>query len=289
VQLTPATSVAIRYATRGRLALINTGPSQRGYLICEWCGFGSSVAQASSKGKERSHPRPMTGETCTGPMEWLCLGHQFETDVLEIRTVGISAPHGAAVWWGLLYAVVEAGAEVLQISREDLDGTLNLDAGGSPTLILFDDVPAGAGHVRQLAENLPTVLESALERVANCECGLETSCYRCLRGFRNQRLHDGLRRGAVAELLAQLLGREPEFESWLEIEPGDPSLHVGRMVRVRIERPDVITGRLWEDQSEADMLDEASPRYYLESAAGTVQLPDGGWVVIAVRGGRSTV
>ncbi len=284
VQLTPTTSVAIRYATRGRLALINTGPSQRGYLICEWCGFGSSVAQASTKGKDRSHPRPMTGESCTGPMEWLCLGHQFETDVLEIRAVGISAPHGAAVWWGLLYAVVEAGAEELQISRDDLDGTLNLDADGSPTLILFDDVPAGAGHVRQLAEHLPTVLESALRRVVDCECGPETSCYRCLRGFRNQRLHDDLRRGAVAELLAQLLGREPQVENWLEIEPGDPSLHVGRVVRVRTEeRPDDIAGRLWEDRSEAGLVDEVSPRYLLESSAGSVQLPRGGWVVTAVR------
>jgi ATP-dependent helicase YprA (DUF1998 family) len=217
-------------------------------------------------------------------MEWLCLGHQFETDVLEIRAVGISAPHGAAVWWGLLYAVVEAGAEELQISRDDLDGTLNLDADGSPTLILFDDVPAGAGHVRQLAEHLPTVLESALRRVVDCECGPETSCYRCLRGFRNQRLHDDLRRGAVAELLAQLLGREPQVENWLEIEPGDPSLHVGRVVRVRTEeRPDDIAGRLWEDRSEPGLVDEASPRYLLESTAGSVQLPRGGWVVTAVR------
>lgn len=67
---------------------------------------------------------------------------------------------------------------------------------------------AGACHVQHIAEKLPNVLTSALHRVRDCECGPETSCYRCLRVFRNERYHEQLRRGAAADILSRLLGEQ---------------------------------------------------------------------------------
>ncbi|MFF0658952.1 DUF1998 domain-containing protein [Micromonospora tulbaghiae] len=73
--------------------------------------------------------------------------------------------------------------------------------------MLYDTVPGGAGHVQRIAERLPDVLDRALGRVRNCECGPETSCYRCLRVFRNERYHEQLRRGVAADVLGRLLGK----------------------------------------------------------------------------------
>jgi hypothetical protein len=118
----------------------------------------------------------------------------------------------AAVWSSLLYAIVEGAAQSLEIARDDIDGTLYRAATGHTSLMLYDTVPGGAGHVRAIAEHLDKVLEAAWRRVHDCECGPETSCYRCLRVFRNQRLHEQLRRGAAADVLGRLLGKPTSEE-----------------------------------------------------------------------------
>jgi ATP-dependent helicase YprA (DUF1998 family) len=101
-------------------------------------------------------------------------------------------------------------AENLDASvRDDLDGCLYpYGVSQPPALILFDNVPGGAGHVRRVGANLKSVFVSALERVANCECGPETSCYECLRNYWNQPYHEILARGPVKEFLRSVLGFE---------------------------------------------------------------------------------
>jgi hypothetical protein len=43
------------------------------------------------------------------------------------------------------------------------------------------------------------------ECVDQCECGEETSCYECLRNYRNQSFHDRLQRGLARDFLDGLL------------------------------------------------------------------------------------
>jgi len=112
----------------------------------------------------------------------------------------------------LLYGILEGACNALDIERQDVDGTLYYYSGNrhSPALVLFDDVPGGAGHVRNIAEeaNLLAALERTLEIVSRCDCGGEradTSCYGCLRNYSNQYCHDVLKRGYVIEFLANLL------------------------------------------------------------------------------------
>jgi len=52
---------------------------------------------------------------------------------------------------------------------------------------------------------LGDVFLAAWERVDQCECGEETSCYECLRNFRNQPYHDQLKRGLARDFLRRLL------------------------------------------------------------------------------------
>ena len=78
-------------------------------------------------------------------------------------------------------------------------------AGGS--LVLFDTVPGGAGGALRIARSFDAVLETASRRLARCECGEETSCYGCLRNFRNQAFHEQLRRGDALAFLSSLSAR----------------------------------------------------------------------------------
>ena len=75
------------------------------------------------------------------------------------------------------------------------------------SLVLFDNVPGGAGHVKRLIEgqNLCEALKNVLERVKKCTCGEETSCYGCLRNYQNQFCHEQLKRGIIGKFLSSNL------------------------------------------------------------------------------------
>ena len=128
------------------------------------------------------------------------------TDVLELKFKGITL-NGVqdGTWRSLLYALLEGASEALGIRREDIDGTLYYDPQSHiPSLILYDDVPGGAGHVKRILNNIEDMLRVAKERVSFDCCGPETSCTECLRNFRNQPYHDELKRGLARDFLVQV-------------------------------------------------------------------------------------
>jgi hypothetical protein len=136
------------------------------------------------------------------------LGHEFRTDVLRLDFAG---HHGGREFWlSLLYTLLEGASESLAVPRTDLDGCLYPYRGSSvPSLVLFDNVPGGAGHVRRLAESeeaIQRMLRSARDKVSGeCGCGEETSCYGCLQNYQNQMVHDDLKRGLAHEFLCDMI------------------------------------------------------------------------------------
>lgn len=92
----------------------------------------------------------------------------------------------------------------MEISRDDIDGTLFHRSGQTTSLVLFDTVPGGAGGAVRIATHFPDVLLAAVKRVESCDCGEETSCYSCLRTYRNQTRHDLLVRGKALAALRLL-------------------------------------------------------------------------------------
>ena len=208
-----AIQVAHRYSRYGKLAVVNAGFGG-GFRVCNFCGWAEPATPTPPgrrAGRRRQHENPRTGQGCTGFIETYHLGHEFITDVLEIRFTGaLAPPDDRDLWLSSLYAMLEGASESLGIARDDLDGTLYpYQAGLPPALVLFDNVPGGAGHVRRIGEGLPLVLRAAWDRVARCECGEETSCYECLRNFYNQHYHDQLHRGLARDFLRTLLQRNP--------------------------------------------------------------------------------
>jgi hypothetical protein len=196
-----------RYVSRfGKLALVNSGRGGRGFRVCQSCGYADS-APAPGMVPASGHKDPRTGRDCRGTLRLFHLGHEFLTDVLELHFTGVAANANVQLWRSLVYTLLEGAAQALSIRRDDLDGTLYHYQGQLPALVLFDNVPGGAGHVRRIAEDLPAVFLAAYERVNNECCGPETSCYECLRNYRNQPYHPELRRGLVRDFLGLILSR----------------------------------------------------------------------------------
>jgi ATP-dependent helicase YprA (DUF1998 family) len=102
-----------------------------------------------------------------------------------------------------MYALLEGASEGLEISRDDIDATLSWSQ-RTRSIVLYDTVPAGAGAARKITENITTVLDEAYGRVDNCDCGIETSCFGCLRNSFNDRHHEVLKRADALRLLDQM-------------------------------------------------------------------------------------
>ena len=126
------------------------------------------------------------------------------TDVLHVH---FSMPlRTSEEIYSLLYAMLAGASEALDIPRDDVDGLIFYTE-GQPSFLLFDTTPGGSGHVKIIHDNLRSALEAAYQRVDSCDgCAPETSCYACLRNYRNQFVHDLLQRGLAAHILSRVLG-----------------------------------------------------------------------------------
>jgi ATP-dependent helicase YprA (DUF1998 family) len=198
-----------RVSRQGRITVVNRGPGGRGYQLCHTCGYAQAAPNPGATSGRRSGTdhrdiRRAAGRTCSSWLQSAYLGHEYLTDVVEIRTTVPMSDQDARSG---LYALLE-GAAALSIKRDELDGTLHRYAVGDPrAFVVFDTVPGGAGHAQRVGQRLPEVVNAGLERVLDCECGVDTSCYSCLRSYANQPWHESLVRGAAVRILSALAGR----------------------------------------------------------------------------------
>lgn len=191
-------------ASPGDLLVLCEGRKAQGFWICPHCGAGESG----------SHRTPL-GRPCPGGSVRAALGHEFVTDVLRVQFAGASpgeipAPVADGFPWSLAYALLQGAADALDVPVTDLNVTLNRGQEGLPEIVLYDNVPGGAGLVASLegASVFRAALEAARSRVnGRCGCAGDTSCYGCLRSYSNQFAHASLARGAAYDYLAALLAR----------------------------------------------------------------------------------
>ncbi len=198
----------VRRASPGDLVVLCEGRKARGFCICPQCGAGESGS---------SHRTPL-GLPCSGGSVRAALGHEFVTDVLRVRFLEALPPEMPATAadgfpWSLAYALLQGAADALAVPVADLNVTLNRGQEAPPEIVLYDNVPGGAGLVASLeaAPMFRAALEAARTRVdGRCGCARDTSCYGCLRSYSNQFAHASLARGTTCDYLAALLARWQE-------------------------------------------------------------------------------
>jgi hypothetical protein len=196
----------VRKAIPGRMAVLCEGRRARQLYICNACGAGFVELQAT-------HASPW-GNQCAGTCARVSLGHEFVTDVVQVEfhlspTTEDLEKGAAGLALGVATALFEGMAEVVDVPSGDLNVTISRGSlSGLPIIVLYDDVPGGAGLVARIED--PKVfhmsIESAYRRVeGGCQCGESTSCYGCLRNYRNQFAHPQLKRGPVKQYLSRIL------------------------------------------------------------------------------------
>uniref|UniRef100_A0A7C1J7H9 DUF1998 domain-containing protein n=1 Tax=Ammonifex degensii TaxID=42838 RepID=A0A7C1J7H9_9THEO len=192
----------------GKMGVICEGRRGSGFFVCPECGAGFRERP------KKSHRAP-TGQSCSGKPLIVSLGHEFITDVVKIEFLRPVPGSIEPTWfaYSLAYALAGGAAGVLEVPPEDLSTTVAYaDTPYVPPIVIYDNVPGGAGLVARLeeVEIMRACLEAAYGRVqGGCGCGENDSCYGCLRNYTNQFAHQKLRRGPVKDFLDQLLAEWP--------------------------------------------------------------------------------
>ena len=196
--------VTIERSAPGKMVVLCEGYRGQAFYVCESCGAGFRQAR---KPPHKSH----FNAECRGTLNRVSLGHEFVTDVLRIQFHLPPPPEaeGVAFAFSLAFAIVEGAAETLEVPSVDLNSTIIPKGDGAPpTIVIYDCVPGGAGLASQL-ESIPVLRKSfatALKRVSgSCGCSEDSSCYGCLRSYRNQFAHPNLNRGWVKRYLESVL------------------------------------------------------------------------------------
>ena len=187
--------ILVTQAVPGILVILCEGKNKRGFYICLECGRHLTRPQ-------REHKSPW-GVACGGTLGCYSLAHELHTDVVRLQfRVPLSEEHA----YSLGFAIMLGVAEALDVPATDLNVTIGGGGGSAePAIILYDDVPGGAGLVAQLEERhvLRQALRNALGRVSG-NCGCDSSCYGCLRSYRNQFAHTFLDRKTARTALGGL-------------------------------------------------------------------------------------
>jgi hypothetical protein len=224
-----------RYLEQGEILAFNRGERELGFAVCTRCGHSASEHKKPSKDVagnlglpsgfarhdilDDPERRRCSGRTAGEPALTLrheVLAARMLTDVLlvdvspfeEARTLPALTPT-------LGHALRIAGAKILEVDSREL-GMLETFIGNpacaSP--VLYDNVPGGVGHVRELVLEGRAWLEATrtlLRGDENHDAICEAACLDCILTFDSQ--HDMARgrldRKVALELLDSWLGGAP--------------------------------------------------------------------------------
>ena len=109
----------------------------------------------------------------------------------------------------VLQAFLRGICSYLSIEEGDISGCLQRSESGYE-IVIYDTTPGGSGQAKRLdnKENLMGAIKAALEIVSSCSCGgdeADTTCYTCLRNYRNQKYHDIMKRQDAIDFFKNLI------------------------------------------------------------------------------------
>lgn len=196
--------------------------STEGFYVCRKCGYAIACDEKSKLNKYSDYKRGVrniqTGEKHGNPfgkgecdnteLELFWLHHEFKTDVAKITFETDTSDLDTML--SVMYALLNAFADTLSIEKRDVKACLTykyINGQLSHKVIIYDAVPGGAGHSRRLVTQdgdvLRQVIVKAIQILSSCDC--EPSCYKCLRNYENQKIHEILDRKKAWDFLVQLM------------------------------------------------------------------------------------
>jgi ATP-dependent helicase YprA (DUF1998 family) len=217
------------------------------YSVCPVCGYASETGIPL----EHKDARGFICRNKEGNHKDYRLSHTFKTFVAKISFFTLDALDYNTML-SVMYALLEGLSRELGIERTDLKGCLHqvLWAGSSRpifSIVLYDAVAGGAGHVRRLvtkdAAVFKQVLVKALSIVKNCNC--DPSCYQCLRNYYNSQVHDLLDRKKAAAFLQGWVG------TYTPIVEDSENNTQNKEVKILSDERSVMAYNTWKEFGEA--------------------------------------
>ena len=212
--------------SRQHLLVSNTGPRKDGYTYCTKCGRIEASTERSPK-TLGSHLKPYPDDddkrSCDGtqPSRHVVLGTDFITDI-ALFSMRVAPPlnlkpgHTSTMvaLRTVSEALAKAACQLLELEPGELmaeyrpaltpAGKTGLEA----EVFLYDTLPGGAGFSTELAGSGHSLFRTAVSLLQACPENCDSSCYRCLRSFRNKLEHGLLDRHVGAQLLEYLITGE---------------------------------------------------------------------------------
>ena len=192
------------------------------FYVCPKCGYSIASDEVSKlseyedykagvrriENNKNGHKNPFGKGKCSNTsLTRYCLHHEFKTDVAKISFGCDTSDYSTML--SVMYALLNSFANELNIERRDIKACLTYKISNGRmehNIIIYDAVPGGAGHSRRLATEdgdvLKAVIKRAITLLNTCECS--PSCYRCLRSYENQKIHETLDREKALNFLMQL-------------------------------------------------------------------------------------
>lgn len=192
------------------------------FYVCTKCGYSIASDEASKLSEYEDYKSGVTrieknstghknpfgkGKCVNTSLTRYSLHHEFKTDVAKISFGCDTSDYPTML--SVMYALLNSFALELNIERRDIKACLTYKISSGRMehkIIIYDAVPGGAGHSRRLVtedgEVLKAVIKRAISLLDTCECS--PSCYRCLRNYENQKIHEILNRENALFFLKQL-------------------------------------------------------------------------------------
>lgn len=196
--------IDILFSQGDELATLN----ESHFFVCKDCGYTVIDEENYTNVKLHSHIKSSGKKCSNNKLERYSLGYRFETDVVQIRFLNPRLTDRTQSL-SILYGLLKGASSYLDIEQSDISGSLQYfkmpDANmGLYAIILYDNTPGGAGHVRRILEDgiIEGIIKETLSQMKACTCGgehMDSSCYTCLRNYYNQRVHDVLKRKYVVD------------------------------------------------------------------------------------------
>ncbi|MGI8810544.1 MAG: DEAD/DEAH box helicase [Acidimicrobiales bacterium] len=225
------------------LTLLNRGRRVRRtgdrepFTVCDTCGQWWERPGAAETPAQRRALETHTKWCPTGSPRSVAFSLSRPTDTLhllaDLETAGVTAVELSS-YLASVRAALDLGARVVleagegEVAGFDWPRPDPDDPQGQTRLaVLYEQVPGGAGYLRQLAERLGEVAAVVVPVLDRCVC--ESACYACLKSYANQDEHELLDRRTASSFLApwagtpDVAGRKlPSFSDGFQGVPRSP-------------------------------------------------------------------
>lgn len=187
------------------LLILNTN----NFYYCEDCGYTkiNNNVYLDQIHDSEGHRTSYGGKCENNVFKRTHLGHILKTDITKITLKDQSLANSSYAL-SFLNAFLSGISIAFEIELHDIGGTIYQNNQGQFEVIIYDNVPGGAGHSKRLMNE--TLLKDALlkshEIVDNSCCDGKTSCYNCLRNYYNQHYHHKLVRNSAKEVIENIIG-----------------------------------------------------------------------------------